>query len=313
MYPKELFLGIDLYTICLCIAVIAAIVVYRIIADKLKIKAKLQNFCMFTAVGAVVVGYLSAVLFQGFYNIATYGKFYIKGATFYGGLIGGSAFFLLIYFVVGKFVFKDNYHIKSFFSIADIAACSITIAHSIGRIGCLMAGCCHGKATNAWYGINMTINGYTYKVIPTQLFEAIFLLFLFTYIVLRIKDKQTYCLQTYMCVYGVWRYIIEFMRNDYRGTTVIESVTPSQLTAILMVLGGVALIYIQYRLMNKRGTDTNVAAATASASDADADEASVNADDADEDDDDDYIYAAEYEKKDTDEAKEESSEENEDK
>ena len=286
MYPNELFFGIDLYLVFLCLAVIAAIVVYRIMSDKLKLPTKLYNFCLFTAVGAVVVGYLSAVFFQALYNIATFGKFYIRGATFYGGLIGGAGFFLLIYFLVGKFVFKeDRLHIKHFFDIADIAACSITIAHSLGRIGCLMAGCCHGKPTDAWFGITMVDLGY--KVVPTQLFEAIFLAILFLYLILRVKDKQTYCLQIYMCVYGVWRFIIEYMRNDYRGTTIIDSVTPSQLTAIVMVLAGAALIYLQYRITSDEKFAEAISAAASSA------EAASEAEE------DDYDYASSYAKKET--------------
>ncbi len=298
MYPYELFFGIDLYLVFLCLAVVAAIIVYRVMSDKRKIETKLYNFCLFTAVGAIVSGYFSAILFQGLYNIATYGKFYIKGATFYGGLIGGAGFFLLVYFLVGRVVFKeDKLHLKRFFDIADIAACSITVAHALGRIGCLMAGCCHGKSTKAWFGINMWADiigndgklEYV-KLVPTQLFEAIFLFILFTYLILRVKDKQTYCLQIYMCVYGVWRFVIEYMRSDYRGTTIIESVTPSQLVAILMILGGAALIYLQYKLVNS-AKKAPVALAAEAVS------AAEKTESVEEDEDDDYEYASEYAKK----------------
>ena len=87
MYPYEILPGIDLYTICLCLAAISAIVIYRIMADKLKIGAKLQNLCIFTAFGAIVAGYFSAIAFQAFYNIERDGKFVINagtGATFFG-------------------------------------------------------------------------------------------------------------------------------------------------------------------------------------------------------------------------------------
>ena len=310
MYPNELFFGIDFYLIFLCLALISAIIVYRIMADVRKIESKLYNFCLFTAIGAMVVGYFSAVLFQGLYNIATYGRFYIMGATFYGGLIGGAGFFLAIYFFVGNIVFKeDKIHLKRFFDIADIAACSITIAHSLGRVGCLLVGCCHGRVTNEWYGINMwvDINGdgaleYA-KLVPTQLFEAVFLALLFFYIVLRVKDKQTYCLQIYMCVYGVWRFIIEYMRNDYRGTTVIESVTPSQFIAILMVLGGAALMYLQYRLIDgEKAEEPVLADAAAEANEEAESEEDEDNSDSDEEAEDDYEYASTYAKKDGDDS-----------
>lgn len=251
MYPNEILPGIDLYTIFLCIAVVAAIVVYRLLADKMNIEARLQNLCIFTAVAAVVGGYASAVVFQAFYNIKKDGGFVINaqtGATFYGGLIGGAGIFLLIYFIAGGKMFPEKTHLKRFFNIADIAACSITAAHAIGRIGCLMAGCCHGMKTDAWFGIRMQHLGY--KVIPTQLFEAVFLALLLVYLLARIKDKQTYCLQIYMGVYGIWRFIVEFLRGDYRGTTIVSTLTPSQLTAIIMVFAAVLLIFAQKRLQS---------------------------------------------------------------
>lgn len=281
MYTKEILPGIDLYLVFLCLGLISALLIFRVMADKMKISAKLQNHCLYIAVGAIFFGYLSAVLFQALYNIKSLGRFVINqstGATFYGGLIGGAAVFLALYFGVGKKTFADNReHISSFFTIADIAACSIALAHAIGRVGCLMAGCCHGRPTNAWYGISMdtgirSVTGEVImqKVVPTQLFETIFLLIVFLYLVSRIKDKQTYCLQFYMCIYGVWRFIIEYLRDDYRGTTVIDALTPSQFTALLMVLGAIILIFLQKNIQAK--FDRGEVAATADAEKASTDE-----------------------------------------
>lgn len=254
MYPYDILPGINLYTICLCLAAISAIVIYRIIADKLKIGAKLQNLCIFTAFGSIVAGYFAAIVFQAFYNIERDGKFIINnntGATFFGGLIGGAAIFLIVYFLVGNKMFEDTQeHKKRFFDIADIASCSITVAHAIGRIGCLTAGCCHGRYTDAWFGINIVMDNQMVKVVPTQLFEAVFLLALFAYLFMRIKDKQTYCLQIYMCMYGAWRFIIEYLRDDYRGTTVVDILTPSQLTAIIMIIAGFLLILFQKNMQS---------------------------------------------------------------
>ena len=139
-----------------------------------------------------------------------------------------------------------------------------------------MAGCCHGKPTNAWYGISMdtgirSVTGEVImqKVVPTQLFETIFLLIVFLYLVSRIKDNQTYCLQFYMCIYGVWRFIIEYLRDDYRGTTVIDSLTPSQFTALLMVLGGIMLIFLQKNIQAKFERVDTVTTADTSKSSAD--------------------------------------------
>ena len=221
MYPYEIFAGIDLYTIFLGIAVFAAIITLRVCADRMGIEARVQNLSSLTAVAAVLVGYPSAILFQAFYNIKKNGGFVINadtGATFYGGLIGGVVCFVLIFFIVGKIKFKDNtYTVQSFFGVANIAAASITVAHGFGRIGCLMAGCCHGRETDAWYGIYMTAIGK--KVVPIQLFEAIVLFLLFGIFMWRIFRGKRYNLPIYMASYGAWRFIVEYFRDDHRGST----------------------------------------------------------------------------------------------
>lgn len=254
MYPKEIFPGIDLYVIMLCVAAIAAIFVFRFLADKGALSANLQNLCLFNAVASIMVGYYSAVLFQAVYNIPKYGEFRIDsrtGATFYGGLIGGAAFFLLVYFIVGRFIFKkDREHIRELLCITDIAAPCIAIAHGFGRIGCLMVGCCHGAETDAWYGIYMS--AINKRVVPIQLYEAIVLFALFGFFLYRVLRGKTYNLPLYMASYGVWRFVIEYARDDYRGYTFVEFLTPSQLTALLMIAGAVVLFVFERMIVKKR-------------------------------------------------------------
>jgi len=255
MYPYGLFgTNIDLYTVFLCLAAICAIVVFRVFADKKKMYWKLQNFCVFTAAMSIFVGYFSAVLFQALYNIKDNGGFVINmntGATFYGGLIGGAACFLIIYFGVGAFIFKKNgEHKKSFFTVIDIVAASISSAHALGRIGCLMVGCCHGGPTEAWYGIYMP--DYGTKMIPIPLYEALFLFALFAFFAYRLIKGKSCNLPLYMAIYGAWRFIIEFFRRDDRGDTLVDFLSPSQLIAILMIAGAIGLFFGQSYLMKKQ-------------------------------------------------------------
>lgn len=254
MYPYDIIPGLDLYGILLCVAVLAAMITFRICADRLHFGARLQNFILLVAGASVVVGYFFAILFQAFYNIGKYGGFRLDtqtGATFYGGLIGGAAAFLLIYFGIGYFYFKkDSAHVHAFWSLTDIAGVAIPVAHGLGRIGCLMAGCCHGKETDAWYGIYM-VNEKA-KMIPVQLFEALFLFALFGFFLYRLFHGKSYNLFWYMILYGAWRFVIEYARDDYRGTTLVSFLTPSQLTAVLMVLAGVALLLGIYLFRRRR-------------------------------------------------------------
>lgn len=248
MYPNEIFLGLDLYSILLCVGIFVCILMYGWLADRLYLSAKLQKFCFVCALFAIPLGYGSAVLFQAFYNFLDGDEFKLSlttGATFYGGLIGGAAVFLLIYFTAGHFMFSDGYHRRNFFGVANCASASIAVAHACGRVGCLMAGCCHGRVTDAWYGIYMHGGeGYT-KYVPVQLFEALFLFTLFAVFVILVLKKKSCNLPLYMIGYGAWRFFIEYARADERGQTIVSFLSPSQLIAILMILGGVGLFVFE--------------------------------------------------------------------
>ena len=263
-YPLITFLdgsGISLYEIFIVVGVIAAIVLFRILADRRNLPAKLQNLILIGAVVSFIVGYFFAVLFQAIYDIAERGAFIIDkntGATFYGGFIGGAACMLLIYFIGGYLLFKkqNNEHLRWFPSFVNIAAACVPLAHGFGRIGCLFGGCCYGMETDAWFGIPMDIGTMDHvyvKVVPTQLFEAIFLFALAAFLIWRNWKGKGFCLPTYLIGYGVWRFLIEYLRDDDRGQTFLSFLTPSQLTAVVLVLIGCALIAAYFIIVHKKG------------------------------------------------------------
>lgn len=253
MFPDVEFLGLDLYTWCILIGVVAAIFFYRLFCDRRGMSSKVFNFSVLTAVVSIIVGYLSAVLFQAWYDWLDTGVWALDGATFYGGLIGAIVCFLLIYLVVGHFLFKGTRaHIHEFNTMLSCIAPCIVVAHAFGRIGCLCAGCCYGAVTDSWVGISMYVNGTWETRIPLQLFESIFLFVLFAVLCyLLLRRKCDYTASIYMIAYGVWRFVIEYWRDDSRGSSGISWLTPSQLTAIIMVAAGIALIFAyKYFLKN---------------------------------------------------------------
>lgn len=276
MYPKELFLGISLYEIFVMIAMVAALFLADRMATKSGFSVKLQRQLIYGAIGAILVGFLGAVLFQAVYDFIETGVWNIKsGMTFYGGLLFGAGTFLIIWFFLSKPFGIGEEAKRRFLDIANIAACVVSMAHGIGRLGCLFAGCCHGQKTNAWYGItHYAVDMQTGelislgKYVPTQLFEAVFLLALSALLFwlyfkknnakigngtwAKIKDLPL--LPVYMIVYGVWRFFIEYARGDDRGQTIVPFLTPSQLIAVLLVLGGVAYFLVWYFVFQKRKT-----------------------------------------------------------
>lgn len=253
MYPYDILPGVDLYSIMFCLGILAAMLTFRIFSDKRDFSVRLHNFVIIDGVFAVIAGYASAVLFQALYNALENGNFEITkntGATFYGGFIGGAAVFLSIYFIVGHFLFRKGEHLRRLTEVTSVAATSVCIAHSLGRIGCLFAGCCYGKVSDSVISVyNVHLDAY---VIPVQLFESIFLAALFGFLVWRLRRRLDLCLPLYLSIYGVWRFFIEYLRTDDRGGSPVAFLTPSQFTAVILVAISVILFFVERRFMNLR-------------------------------------------------------------
>lgn len=266
MFPYARVLGLDLYTIALCLGIVVCFLTFSTLADRRRVPVRVQKLAIISGIFGIVLGYGSAVLTQALYNIKSFGRFEINnstGATFYGGLVGGAAVFLAIYFIVGRFYVKENAHAKGFFDLATCITPAIAVAHGFGRIGCLCAGCCHGKVTDAWYGIFMLGDeGYAHYV-PVQLFEAIFLFTLFALLCYRAYRGCGYGLPLYMSVYGIWRFFIEYIRGDYRGSSLVDFLTPSQLIAAVLVLAGVGVMLLEKHIRSKRDAEVAAEAYTA--------------------------------------------------
>ena len=253
MYPYEIFLGLDLYTILLLLACISSFIFLRIVSNRIGMKDKVYNISIACGVVAIITGYGLSVVAQAFYNYLSNGVFKISqstGATFYGGLLGGAAIFIGLYFILGKIFCKEGEHKKQFLLLTDAAAASIAIAHSIGRIGCFFAGCCYGIETDSWLGVKFP--DLPNKVYPTQLFESAFLLALFIFLTIRLLKKKTYNMAAYMVFYGIWRFLIEYLRGDSRGASPIPFLTPSQFTAVIVIAGGILVFFVTRYFTKKR-------------------------------------------------------------
>lgn len=244
--------NIYLYGVCIALGLLACIFVFYFYTAKKKMPSKMQDFVFFVAIISIALGFLAAKLFQAFYDFLGTGKFnfYTAGLTVMGGLIGGALTFLLVYFVGGKLFFRGkekDLHVRCFNEVVLVAPACITVAHGFGRLGCLMAGCCHG----AYLGKDYVFGGVwmrapdTGKIgyhVPTQLYEALFLFALFTVLTILYFKRCNILLQIYLIAYGVWRFIIEFVRTDAVGGSGQTGLRPSQWQSFVFIGIGVALI-----------------------------------------------------------------------
>jgi len=169
-----------------------------------------------------------------------------EGLSVYGAIIG--AFLAIwIYSRVSKFKFAH---------FLDVLVPGIALAQAIGRVGCTLNGCCYGHNTTVPWGIEYTNpNSYGYGVgvvHPTQVYEIIFMLILFTVLYKlrgRLKPDGALAL-VYFGGYAIWRFVVDFVRE---GTPFLFGLHQAQVIAIIVFIIVIALaIKIKFGFIKKK-------------------------------------------------------------
>jgi phosphatidylglycerol:prolipoprotein diacylglycerol transferase len=156
-----------------------------------------------------------------------------SGGVFYGGLILAVAFW---------YMWR---HAMPLWTVCDTFAPGIAFGHIVGRIGCLMAGCCYGAETHVPWAITFTdpfahTNAGTplgVPLHPTQPYEAGAELLILILLLTTEKRGRPFAGRTfwsYMFLYGVSRFIVEMYRGDPRGV-VFGTLSTSQFISVLLV------------------------------------------------------------------------------
>lgn len=163
-----------------------------------------------------------------------------NGYVVYGGIIGGIVT-SMVYCRIKRTAFLPYF---------DLVMPAVSFAQGFGRIGCFFAGCCYGRETDAWYGITFHNSGFApndVKLIPTQLISSAgdFLICALLLAYARRSPRTGRVAAAYLLLYGVGRFAVEFLRNDYRGSVGVLS------TSQLISIGVVALGIVMYLLMPK--------------------------------------------------------------
>ena len=171
-----------------------------------------------------------------------------SGLVVYGGIIGG----ILTGYLVCKWKKK---HFMSYF---DLVMPSIALAQGFGRIGCFLAGCCYGRETTSKFGIvfqNSQFAPNHVALIPTQLMSSAFDFILAGVLVWYAREQREdgKVAGLYVIFYSIGRFLIEFLRNDERGS--VGALSTSQFIAIFLLLLGIVLFWNDKIFKRKKSED----------------------------------------------------------
>jgi len=150
-------------------------------------------------------------------------RFWNGGLVFYGGVIG--SILTIIWFL--------RREKRRFLPMADVLIPSLALGQFFGRLGCLFAGCCWGRPTDAGWGIEFPPRSMVYSqhveqgvidlgaahshaVHPTQLYDSLCGLALFC-VLIAIRHRKRYHGQVFiwwMLLYPIARSTVELFRGD---------------------------------------------------------------------------------------------------
>lgn len=171
-----------------------------------------------------------------------------EGFVVYGGIIVG-ALAGVIYCHIKKLPIWEYF---------DLLIPSVAVAQGFGRIGCFFAGCCYGRPTDAFWGITFPEGSFApagIPLIPTQLISSIGDFIIAGILILYSKKnkKSGNVGILYMILYGIGRFLVEFLRSDERGTIGIFST--SQFISIGIVLLAIILLFRDKLFKSKKIKD----------------------------------------------------------
>lgn len=214
MHPYISFLDFRIPSYGLCLSIAVLLCGFLIIKKACALGIVFEDMIILAAVtvGAVILGgWLLYIIVtyspQEIYNYIIKGDFSFianGGLVFYGGLIGG---------IAGGLVCAKVLKIR-IDSLEKSAIPYIPLGHAIGRIGCLLAGCCHGFVYDGALAVKSVFTGNTH--FPTQALEAFFNLIIMAVLLLYSKKERAkyMILNYYLIMYSVMRFFGEFLRGD---------------------------------------------------------------------------------------------------
>ena len=268
MYPELFHIGsfpINTYGVLLALAFLAALfVAARLGARDGLPRERVFDLGLWMLLGGLVGSKLLLMVAEPEYASDLWRlvslAFLRSGGVGYGGLLGG--------LLTGALLIR-RYKLP-FWKTTDAFAPGVALGQAIGRQGCFAAGCCWGKPTTLPWGVHFSELGHTITGVPTtdasgaplhlhptQLYEsfASLLLFLFLLWLHRRKRFTGEVIAAYAVLYGLIRFLIEFVRDDPRGDiaglTSMTGLSTSQLISLFVIVGGLVFLILRRRRANR--------------------------------------------------------------
>lgn len=267
MYPELFRIGdfpVTTYGLFLAVGMVLALfVASRLGARDGLARERIYDLGLWTLIGGLLGSKILMFFVED--NVQIFSLDFLRsGGVYYGGFLGG---FLAVVILVR--IYK-----LPFWKVADAFAPAVALGQAFGRQGCFAAGCCWGKHTDLPWGVHFGEKGHEYTGVPmygpdgsdlylhpTQLYESFFMLLVFGLLIYlhRTKKFDGQVLIAYGIIYSLFRFLIEFVRDDPRGDlfglTSATGLSTSQIISLVVAFGAVVFMVKRLRAVRENASD----------------------------------------------------------
>ena len=213
----------------------------------------IDDALLYAIFGVILGGRIGYILI---YNLHYYLQHPIRmlyiwhgGMSFHGGLIGA---------VIAGILVSRKYRI-SFYKLADEVVVIAPVGLFFGRIANFINDELWGRVTHVPWAVCFPNGGYVPRH-PSQLYEAFFEGIVLLIIMLKLRDrlinKEGVLFYTFILLYGVFRFFIEFTREPDPQIGFIMGLTMGQWLCLAMVIFASIMLYV--RLFRYKANNTTM-------------------------------------------------------
>ncbi len=201
---------------------------------------------------SITTAYIGARLFHVLFVIPEYYLenpakifyFWEGGFVIYGAMLIPPVFI----YIYAK---KKNLNMAK---IMDALVPAFSVGTALGRIACLMQGCCYGKPTDLFFGIsfpdgaNAGMTPANIPLHPTQIYLVLQGLIIFLILNYRFTRKKFDGEITlwFFILYPLTRIVIEYYRSDFRGNLFEPYLSTSQFISLIVAAIATGILSVKY-------------------------------------------------------------------
>jgi len=251
LFPKLISIGsfyLPTYGVLVALAFLAGLTITVRLARRSGLNAELiTNLAVYCALAGLLGAKLLMIVFDWNYFSAQPRQIFSLSTLQAAGVFQGG----LVLAILTAFLYVRR-HSLPWLQTADAFAPGVAIGHSIGRLGCLAAGCCWGKeCTLPWAVKFHSVDAYALTGVPlevplhpSQLYELTTeaILFVFLYRLFGRPHAPGKIIGLYLVLSSIARFGIEFTRFHEQALPFGLPLSITQWIAIALAGVGAALL-----------------------------------------------------------------------